>query len=397
MSETILRVDCASKKFCRSLNHTMLYGASDLSRSFLGMQNHTEKLRKGEFWAVNEVSFELKRGECLGIIGRNGAGKSTLLKLLNGIMMPDKGRIEVKGRMGAMIDVGTGFHPLLTGRENIYVNGAILGLNRKEIEKKIGDILKFADIDDFIDTPVKYYSSGMYVRLGFAIAAHLEPDVLVIDEVLAVGDAGFRAKCYNRIASLAERTAIIFVSHVMPMISRLSTQVMVLNDGKTMFKGATGEAIFEYYNLFTRSVHQSRFGTGEVKFTSVRFFNDEHIETNNFEQGTCLRIEFDIHAIQDVENLCIDLVFQTLGDDLVAECNSHNCRPISVQSGKELRLRAEIKELTLNAGLYKVSALILSRNMVTHYDWLKDFTTINVRANHVGVAGQQFKADWILD
>ena len=168
-------------------------------------------LRTKEFWAVNNVSFELKRGECLGLIGRNGAGKTTLLKMLNGLIKPDAGRIEMRGRVGALIALGAGFNPILTGRENIYVNGSVLGLTKKEIGAKLDEIVDFAEIGDFIDTPVQNYSSGMAVRLGFAVASSIRPDVLLIDEVLAVGDISFVLRCLNRVSELLPTTAVVFV------------------------------------------------------------------------------------------------------------------------------------------------------------------------------------------
>src|SRR3990170_2258915 len=198
MDEDIaIKVEHVSKKYCKSLKNSMLYGVNDIARNSLGFSSHSERLRNGEFWAVDDVSFELKKGETLGIIGPNGAGKTTLLKMLNGIFWPDKGKITVRGRVGALIEVGAGFHPLLTGKENVYVNAAILGMTKKEVDKKFNDIVEFAGIGDFINVPVKFYSSGMFVRLGFAVAVHCEPDILLIDEILSVGDAKFRAKCYN--------------------------------------------------------------------------------------------------------------------------------------------------------------------------------------------------------
>jgi len=196
MSETLIRVENVSKKFCRSLKKSLWYGMRDLSKEVLGRRHGGDgELRPDEFWSVNDVSFELKRGECLGLIGPNGAGKSTLLKMLNGLIKPDQGRIEMRGRVGALIELGAGFNPILSGRENIYVNGSVLGLAKEEIDQKLDEIIEFSELDEFIDSPVQNYSSGMKVRLGFAVAAHMKPDILLIDEVLAVGDIGFRTKC----------------------------------------------------------------------------------------------------------------------------------------------------------------------------------------------------------
>jgi len=193
-----VRADRVSKKFARRLKHSVRYGLQDMARTTLGLDRHSDRLRSEEFWAVRDVSFELRRGEVLGLIGANGSGKSTLLSMLNGIYRPDDGEITVRGRVAALIQIGAGFHPMLTGRENIFVNGSILGMSKAEIERKLDAIVDFAGVGEFIDLPVKHYSSGMYVRLGFSIAAHLEPEVLLVDEVLAVGDAEFRAKSMER-------------------------------------------------------------------------------------------------------------------------------------------------------------------------------------------------------
>ena len=179
-NDVVIKVENVSKKYCKSLKHSMLYGMSDIGRNVLGLKSRSERLRDNEFWALDDISFEVKRGETLGLIGPNGSGKTTLLKMLNGIFWPDKGKITIKGKVGALIAVGAGFHPLLTGRENIYINAAILGMSKREIDKKFDAIVDFADIGDFLDSPVKHYSSGMYVRLGFAVAVHCDPDILLV-------------------------------------------------------------------------------------------------------------------------------------------------------------------------------------------------------------------------
>ena len=206
----------------------------------------THGLRAGEFFAVKDVSFELRRGECLGLIGHNGAGKTTLLKMLNGLIKPDSGSITMRGRVGALIALGAGFNPILTGRENIYINGSVLGLTKKEIDAKIDEIIDFAEIREFIDTPVQNYSSGMQVRLGFAVATTLDPDVLILDEVLAVGDVAFRAKCFQRIGRIMDKCCVIFVSHDPIQVSRICDLCLYLNRGETLAMGAT-EEILELY------------------------------------------------------------------------------------------------------------------------------------------------------
>lgn len=199
--EILVSVQNVSKKFSMDLKSSLKYGALDIIKSTFGI-NINKDLRPKEFWAVKDINFTLRRGECIGLIGHNGAGKSTLLKILNGLYAPDKGQIVMKGKIGALIELGAGFNPILTGRENIYNNASLLGFTRKDVEEKLESIVEFSEIGEFIDMPIQNYSSGMKVRLGFAIASHLEPDILIIDEVLAVGDLGFVLKCFKKIDEL---------------------------------------------------------------------------------------------------------------------------------------------------------------------------------------------------
>ena len=205
------------------------------------------KTDQNTFWALDDVSFEVNQGDAIGIIGRNGAGKSTLLKILSRITSPTRGRVDLYGRVGTLLEVGTGFHPELSGRENIYLNGAILGMSRIEITRKFDEIVAFSEIERFLDTPVKHYSSGMYVRLAFAVAAHLEPEILVVDEVLAVGDAAFQKKCLGKMGDVAhEGRTVLFVSHNMNAIKRLCAKTIYLEKGQISFYGDTAEAV-QYY------------------------------------------------------------------------------------------------------------------------------------------------------
>lgn len=279
-SDTLIKVDGVSKKFCLSLKKSLWYGLCDMGRELTGRRHGSVEesqapssesqiappessafaaspatadkqvsglksqvspsgLRPKEFWAVHDVSFELKRSECLGLIGRNGAGKTTLLKMLNGLIKPDAGRIEMRGRVGALIALGAGFNPILTGRENIYVNGSVLGLTKREIDAKLDEIVDFAEIDDFIDTPVQNYSSGMSVRLGFAVASSFQPDILLLDEVLAVGDSNFQAKCFRRVGDNLVNSAVILVSHNAYHIKKMCDRVVYLEHGKMIADGDT--------------------------------------------------------------------------------------------------------------------------------------------------------------
>lgn len=260
MSDDILiRAETVSKRFCRNLKQSLWYGLQDLGSELRGRRHQggaglmrssaDVALRPAEFWAVKDVSFEVKRGECMGLIGRNGAGKTTLLRMLIGLIKPDTGRIEMRGRVGALIALGAGFNPVLTGRENIYVNANLLGVTKSEIDEKIDGIVDFAEIGEFIDSPVQSYSSGMQVRLGFAVATTINPDILILDEVLAVGDVAFRAKCFQRIGEFAKSAAVIFVSHSPSQVSRICDDALLLKNGECDYRGPTSAALQRYLDM----------------------------------------------------------------------------------------------------------------------------------------------------
>lgn len=263
--------------------------------------------RKAELWAVRDVSFQVSAGECLGIIGRNGSGKSTVLKLIAGIIRPTEGQISVNGRMSALLELGAGFHQELTGRENIYLNGSILGMSKEEIEACYDDIVGFSELDEFIDMPVKHYSSGMYMRLGFSVAVHVDPRLLIVDEVLAVGDQTFQDKCIERIFELKRAgTTIIIVSHNLDTIRRLSTRMLWLEKGEESASGPVDQVISQYLE----HLHQSelpavqaglegdfrRWGTGDIEITKVRILDSESQEQDVFQTGSELTVEISYFA-----------------------------------------------------------------------------------------------------
>lgn len=255
--DIVIKIENLNKKFCRNLKRSMFYGCIDIARDMLGISYDRSKLRPGEFWALRDINFELKKGEALGIIGQNGSGKTTLLRLINGIFPPDLGRISVRGRMGALIAVGAGFHPHMTGRENIYLNGTILGMTRKEIDSKLQEIIDFADIGEFIDAPVSTYSSGMTVRLGFSIAIHSDPEILLADEVLAVGDLNFALKCYRKIAEFTEKGgSIILVSHSIQLVRNTCQGVIWMERGVIKRIGET-QKICDEYEVWTMNKNKA--------------------------------------------------------------------------------------------------------------------------------------------
>lgn len=297
MSHTVIKVENISKQYRlgvlsrKTLTHDLQSwwarkrGKDDpnakLHQLTVAQRNSEERI-----WALKDVSFEVKDGEVLGIIGKNGAGKSTLLKILSRVTAPSSGYVKVKGRVASLLEVGTGFHPELTGRENIYLNGAILGMKREEIAQKFDEIVDFAGVDKFIDTPVKRYSSGMHVRLAFAVAAHLDPEILVVDEVLAVGDAEFQKKCLGKMGEVArEGRTVLFVSHNMGAISQLTERGLVLQDGCLAYWGSTSQALHRYAKSFEKKTQngfnpRERSGNGLSEVNNV-FISDVHEQETN--------------------------------------------------------------------------------------------------------------------
>jgi len=242
-----LLVQGISKKFCRQLKTSLRYGLRDMSRDLLGMSRKGGTLRPGEFWSLDDVTFRLEKGESMGLVGTNGAGKTTLLRVLSGLFRPDKGSVRIRGRLAPLIALGAGFRPVLTGRENIYINLSILGMPLKEIEERFNDIVAFSELEEAIDAPLQTYSSGMAARLGFSCAIHTEPDILLIDEVLGVGDIRFRTKCYRRLAELRRRgTAFLLVSHSPPAILSSCDRCIYLERGKIVEIGETAHVIRRY-------------------------------------------------------------------------------------------------------------------------------------------------------
>ena len=270
---------------------------------YLRIGEANDRATKGEsdyVWSLRDINFEIEQGDAVGIIGRNGAGKSTLLKLLSKVTKPTTGSFKVNGRIASLLEVGTGFNPEMTGRENIYLNGAILGMRRHEITRKLDEIIEFSGVDRYIDTPVKRYSSGMYVRLAFAVAAHLESEILIVDEVLAVGDAEFQKKCLGKMGDISkgEGRTVLFVSHNMAAVKSLCNNGIVLNNGQLNFIGSIQNAVEEYSQLGQRSLNinllnrKDRIGTGLIKFSDVKFYDLKNKELNTLSTGMSALIKF---------------------------------------------------------------------------------------------------------
>lgn len=289
MADTLLEIQSVSKKYCRDLHRSLRYGLFDLAKEMLG-RPAGQNLRPKEFWALNGISFELKRGQCLGLIGGNGAGKSTLLKIISGLVKPTRGRVTIRGQLQALIELGAGFHPVLTGRENIFINAAVLGIPKEHVVAKLDEIIEFAEIGDFIDAPVQTYSSGMRVRLGFSVALHMDPDVILIDEVLAVGDAKFRRKAKNAMeAFLSEGRAVIFVSHNMHQVLGVADRILWLDAGTPKCLGDPAETSQQYLLSTTeqsdlpgtnfKKLHPHKI-TGECQVVSATLHGGSEVDGN---------------------------------------------------------------------------------------------------------------------
>jgi homopolymeric O-antigen transport system ATP-binding protein len=345
MSDIAIRVEGFSKMYqigrrqnsYRTLRDTM-------ADAFLSPFRRAGKLLRGQpagaseldesIWALRDVSFQITKGEVVGFVGRNGAGKSTLLKILSRITEPTSGFAEIRGRIGSLLEVGTGFHPELTGRENVYLNGAILGMKRFEIEKKFDAIISFAEVEQFVDTPVKHYSSGMYLRLAFAVAAHLEPEILLVDEVLAVGDMAFQQKCLGKMQDVAgEGRTVLFVSHNMPAVQSLCTKAILLKDGRVDYEGSAEQTVTKYCalmeNLYEQSIYSRNDGArGDLfRFASVEFLNPDDMKPWSrliSGQPVIIRIGYISAAKTRLEDVGIGITFSTTTNTHLFGCKSRS-------------------------------------------------------------------------
>lgn len=349
-----------------------------------------QSTEKNEFWALKDISFSVKKGEVLGIIGRNGAGKSTLLKVLSQITPPTTGDITLRGRVGSLLEVGTGFHPELTGRENIYLNGAILGMSKKEIEDKFDEIVAFSGVETFLDTPVKRYSSGMYVRLAFSVAAHLDPEILVVDEVLAVGDTEFQKKCLGKMEDVTKQDGrtVLFVSHNMDSIRKLCTRTIVLDKGEIVFDGDTHAALSVYNNIsISKSIQfnqgeygEHRRGSGTLSFTNISILDAENNERSVFEVGESVRFNLAYKTKEEVQGLHVAVcLFSNKARDVLLTDARYQITEGVVTKGASGEVTVEIDLTTIRPGEYSLyfwlgdtSAAI--QGTLTHYDVVEGLT-----------------------
>jgi lipopolysaccharide transport system ATP-binding protein len=316
-----------------------------------------------DFWALKDVSFEVHQGEVIGIIGRNGAGKTTLLKILSRITEPTEGRVRIKGRVASLLEVGTGFHPELTGRENIFLNGAILGMTRIEIKRKFDEIVAFAELEKFLDTPVKRYSSGMYVRLAFAVAAHLDPDVLIVDEVLAVGDVAFQRKCISKMGDVTSTGAstVLLVSHNLAVIRTLCGRGVYLNRGRIVKVGEAGEVTQAYLDsLSTVSdkalvSREDRQGQGEIRFTAVRYLVNDSIETETVATGDKVSVVLEFECRERISRPSFVCSFFDPNGACALICESAISSPLIEPIGASGAVVCELERFPLLPGTYRLN------------------------------------------
>src|SRR5579872_6363171 len=335
-------------------------------------RNPVAALRRSKqetFWALKDVSLEVKEGEVLGLIGRNGAGKTTLLKILSRITRPTTGLAEIRGHVRSLLEVGTGFHGELTGRENTYFSGSLLGMKKREIDRKLDEIIAFAEIEKFIDTPVKHYSSGMYVRLAFAVAAHLEPEILLVDEVLAVGDIRFQKKCLFKMGDVARAgRTVVLVSHNMAAINSLSTRVIMLSNGGVAFDGAPADATARYYaeslNIAesgTNLLEMAREGSGEARFSSICIepLSDTKTPVDVAYPGCDLRVALQIECRASIADCNVAIIFYDMNGFRVIDANTaQKGEFVKIQPGQTAKVNFVLRDLLLKPGKYFVGIWI---------------------------------------
>ncbi len=379
MSDVAIRLDHVYKRFRRGeLFNTLRDLVPALVKGTVRRDRERE-LADNEFWAIRDACLEVRRGETVGIIGRNGAGKSTMLKHLAGIMQPTRGTISVSGRLSALIEVGAGFHFDLTGRENVLLNGVILGMSRAEIAAKFDEIVAFSGLEDFIDTPVKRYSSGMYARLGFSVAAHLEPDILVIDEVLSVGDFAFQAKSVQKMKSIARSGAtVLFVSHNLHAISDLCSRTVLMDAGMIVADGPTTEVIQTYFDRERAKLTRARSGAAVIRSVTLRGASGPGAR---FLPGDTMRVDVTFEARERCERVAVLVAIHSENLDRLFHTSTVwlGAPPIDIERGQAGVAAFELK-LHLASGVFHVAALLYEDATEHDYDRVEPAATFHVSA-----------------
>ncbi|MGD1909707.1 MAG: ABC transporter ATP-binding protein [Rivularia sp. (in: cyanobacteria)] len=383
--EVVISVENVSKKFCRDLKRSLFYGVQDIACEVTGRKRKSDSLRKNEFWALSNVRFQLHRCEALGLVGSNVAGKSTILRIISGLIKPDTGRVKVKGRVAPLIALGAGFNPILSGRENIYANMSILGLATAEIEKRFNEVVEFAEIADAIDAPVQTYSSGMAARLGFACAVHIEPDILLIDEVLAVGDVKFKMKCHRKLSELRKKgTAFILVTHNSHSILNICESSIYLKKGQLLASGNTEKVIRKYEEDLCLSGEENALGrmilpvkpkekSNGLDILSLCFKDENNQILENLFTGNSAYLSVECKSYEHINNANLGMLVTALsgGEGLVLYMTStSDNQELEITIGKS-EIRMYMPYCSMIPGVY--SARIYIRNGVYSYDIVESF------------------------
>jgi len=391
VSDAIITVERVSKRYVISHKNGrggdgLSHALEDFIRAPLQWIRDKRDDSKEEFWALKDVSFEVRRGDVLGIVGRNGAGKSTLLKLLSRITEPTAGRISVKGRVASLLEVGTGFHQELTGRENIFLNGAILGMRRSEIKKRFDEIVSFAEIGKFLDTPVKRYSSGMYVRLAFAVAAHLEPEILIVDEVLAVGDTKFQNKCLGKMqeVSKSEGRTILFVSHNLAALSSLCNRGVLLHGGQKKLDADLTKVIERYHSLegSVRGAYNARTNAKAVQIMSVSVASASN--TGVHVSGERLRIRVTVRCDEPIRHGCLAIQVTNYQGIPVLHLRAYDGGVYFGSAIGDTTFDCDVPECWLNVGPYRLNVFIADPPGGDTYEVLQGVCPFDVEMRHAG-------------
>lgn len=378
MSDIAVRVEHVYKKFRKGEIYNSLRDLIPTLTGRLFRQQELSRTDNREFWALQDLCFEVKRGEAFGIIGQNGAGKSTALKILSRIMRPSKGEMFVNGRLSALIEVTAGFHPDLTGRENIFLHGAILGMSRREIRSKLDQIIAFSGIEEFIDTPVKRYSTGMFARLGFSVAAHVDPEVLIVDEVLSVGDYLFQAKCVERMKEVIRSgSTVLFVSHNLKNITEFCDRCLMLEKGRTVAIGPAQEVVSAYLQRARKSLNEDR-GSGPVSITNARL-RGENGEFGRFKSGDTVWLDVEVTALAPCTKLTVTPWMTNEANEIVFETTTERlgCGNFSLEAGQVYSCTFEMR-LNVTSGIYHLSTLVYRHDTQTIYDEWPAVATIYV-------------------
>lgn len=410
MSDIVLRVENLSKQYRLGVTGSGTL-RDDINRWWakvrgkedptlkIGSSNSLDTVEGDYVWALQDINFEVKRGEVLGIIGKNGAGKSTLLKILSKVTGPTTGQIKAKGRIASLLEVGTGMHPELTGRENIFLNGAILGMTKAEVRKKLDEIIDFAGIAKYVDTPIKRYSSGMSVRLGFAVAAFLEPEILIVDEVLAVGDAEFQKKAIGKMqdVSKGEGRTVLFVSHNMESVLSLCTKCLLLKNGNVLSSGLPKDIIDMYISTSLSEVNEQsiktrkdRKGNGNIKFTDTWIENDKGKRVKGIKVGDYMKIVASYEVLgDDVNNIQIAYAITSAREIPITDLSNVLTNQTFINVPKKGEIECIIPKIPLNVGSYYYNLMLRNNNLIE--DWITCANAFEV------LAGDYFNSGKLSD